>query len=97
LVGLTNDQVKSQLDAAIWVLGGEPRSAARAGRRGEADLVVASIGGGECKAARSSAALRNDTMIVVEYFLLAIIRKSPKDIAICLWTAVHEKHTSTLM
>lgn len=42
----------------------------RSGVRGrEADLVVASVGGGECKTPGEAALLRDDAVVVIEYFL----------------------------
>lgn len=55
LRGLTNSQVQLQLDAAVGVVGAKPALAAAVGGRGEADLVLAGLGGAEGEAARGLA------------------------------------------
>lgn len=69
LVGLANDHVEAQLDAAVVVCHGEPTGPAAAGGGHEADLVVARVGGGEGEAAGGGASLGDDTVVVVEDFL----------------------------
>lgn len=69
LVGLANDHVEAQADAAVVVGGGEPAGAAAAGRGREADLVVARVGGGEGEAAGGGASLGDDAVVVVKDFL----------------------------
>jgi hypothetical protein len=69
LVGLANDEVQGQLDAAVVLLGREPGGAAGARGRGEADLVVAGFGCREGEAAGGGAALGHDAVVVVEDFL----------------------------
>lgn len=73
LAGLANDHVEAQLDAAVVVCHGEPARAATAGRGHEADLVIARLGGGEGEAAGGSASLGDDTVVVVEDFLLGAL------------------------
>lgn len=72
LVGLANDHVEAQLDAAVVVCHGEPAGPAAAGGGHEADLVVARVGGGEGEAAGGGASLGDDTVVVVEDFLLLL-------------------------
>lgn len=74
LVGLANDHVERQLDAAVGLVGCPPRRAARGGRRREADLVLAGLGGGEGEAAGGGAALGDHAVFVVEDFLQLRVR-----------------------
>lgn len=91
LVGLADDEVEGQLDAAVGFRGREPAGAARVGRRREAQLVVSGVGGGEGEAARGSAALGDDTVVVVEDFLVICVSM----VVISIWGWL--QRTSTLM
>ena len=57
---------------------GEPACAARGRGGGEADLVVARVGGAEGEAAGRGAFLGNDAMVVVEYFLWSSVSMRKK-------------------
>lgn len=69
LIGLANDQIENQLDAAVGVAGGQPPGAARCRRGREADLVVAGLVRRESEAARGGAALVDDTVTVIKDLL----------------------------
>lgn len=70
LVGLADDEIQRQLDAAVGRRRGQPARAARVGVGREAQLVVARLGGGEGEAAGRRAPLGDDAVVVVEDFLL---------------------------
>ena len=69
LVGLADDEVEGQADAAVGAAGGEPAAAAGGGGWGEAQLVVARFGGGEVEFAGGRALLGENSVIVVENLL----------------------------
>lgn len=69
LVGLADDEVDLEPDAALGVARAQPVAAARGGVRCEADLVVARLGGGEGEAAGGGALLVDDAVILVKDFL----------------------------
>jgi len=63
---LPDREVEIQPDAAGRVAAVQPAARGGGRRRGEADLVVAGVGGAEGEAAGAGAALRNDAVVVVE-------------------------------
>lgn len=69
LRGRTDSQIERQLDAAEG-LAAEPAGVACRVRGGEADAVVAGVGGGEGDLAGGLAAAGDDAVVVVEDFLL---------------------------
>lgn len=64
LACLANGHVKGDLDCALGA--GQPSTSLSIGVSREADLVLASVGGGESEAARVVLALGDDTVVVVE-------------------------------
>lgn len=69
LAGLADGEVEVETDAAVRVVNAEPAAAAGGGAGGEAELVVAGIGGSEDEAARLRSTLGHDAVVVVEDFL----------------------------
>jgi hypothetical protein len=72
LRGRTDRQIERQLDAAER-LAAEPAGVARRVRGGEADPVVAGVGGGEGDLAAGLAAAGDDAVVVVEDFLGGVL------------------------
>lgn len=70
LARLANGEVEVEPDAAIGIVRRQPALAAAAAGRGEADLVVARLGGVEGEAAVRIAPLRDHSVVIVEEFLL---------------------------
>lgn len=70
LAGLADGEVEVQADAAVGVVDAEPSVAAGGGAGGEAELVLARVGGGEGEAAGFGTALGDDAVVVVEDFLV---------------------------
>lgn len=64
--GLADGQVEVQLDASDRLPSAQPTAGPPGGRRGEADLVVAGVGGAEGEATCARAALGYDAVVVVE-------------------------------
>lgn len=72
LARVADNHVELELDAAVGHGRRQPRGAARRGAGHEANLVVACLGGGEVEFARRGAGLGDDTVVVVEDFLLVL-------------------------
>ena len=66
LAGVADRQIQRELDAAGRLAVGEVARAMRGVARGEADAVVAGVGGREGEAALGGALLRDDAVVVVE-------------------------------
>jgi hypothetical protein len=66
---VADGEVEGEADAAVLGVLAEPAGAARGGRGGEAEHVVAGVGGGEGELAGGAAALGDDAVVVVEEFL----------------------------